>query len=65
MHRYERDLGNQNKVLTEILTTIKLHDEFISEIKPVYLKGMIVLGAAVLGSVGIAVTWFWHHIRWG
>lgn len=63
--RYERDLKGQNISLAEILITIKSHDEFIKDIKPVYAKGMIALGAGALGTIGVAVNWFWHHFKWG
>lgn len=63
--RYERDLKAQNISLTEILFTIKAHDEFIRDIKPVYAKGMMALGAAALGTIGIGVRWLWNHIQWG
>lgn len=65
IQRYERDLNAQNVKLTEILITIKAHDEFIKDIKPVYTRGMIALGAGALGTIGLAVNWLWHHIHWG
>lgn len=63
--RYERDLKQQNVSLSEILTTIKDHDAFIKDIKPIYSKGMMAFGAAVLGTIGIATHWVWSHIKWG
>lgn len=62
--RYERDLKGQNGQLSEILLTIRSHEEFIRDIKPVYTKGMIALGAGALGTVGFAVNWFWRHVHW-
>jgi hypothetical protein len=62
--QYDRDIQNQNKSLEEIKTTIQTHDEFIRDIKPIYAKGMIALGAFALGSIGISVAWFWRHINW-
>lgn len=63
--RYERDLKDQNISLREILLTIKTHDEFIKDIKPVYARGMVALGAAALATIGMAVNWLWHHIHFG
>jgi hypothetical protein len=65
VQRYERDMELQNSDLSKILLTIKSHDEFIRDIKPVYAKGMMALGAAALGTVGICVHWFWGHVKWG
>jgi len=62
--RYERDQLNLSFKMGEIILTIKAHDEFIKDIRPVYAKGMIALGAAALGSIGIGVHWLWNHIRW-
>lgn len=62
--RYERDQQNLTLKIGEIIGTIKSHDEFIRDIKPIYAKGMIALGAAALGSIGIGVHWLWNHIRW-
>ena len=62
--RYERDLKYQNISLSEILETIKSHDEFIKDIKPVYTKGMMALGAGTLGTIGVGINWFWRHFHW-
>ena len=63
--RYERDVERQTKDFAEIIVTIKSHDEFIRDIKPLYAKGMIATGAFVLGMIGLAAKWAWDHIRWG
>lgn len=63
--RYERDIKLQNIEIAKIGLTITNHDEFIKDIKPVYTRGMIALGAGALGTIGVAVNWVWHHIHWG
>ena len=65
VERYERDVSNSQTQMTEILLPIKSHDEFKKSIKPIYAKGMMALGAAVLGSIGIAISWVWKHVNWG
>ena len=65
VERYERDVSNSKMQMAEIILTIRSHDEFIKTIKPIYAKGMMALGAAVLGSIGIAVNWIWKHVNWG
>lgn len=63
--RYERDLKAQNIDISKVLLTIQLHDEFIRDIRPIYAKGMVALGAAALGTIGIVVHWIWGNIHWG
>lgn len=63
--RYERESQINKDRMEELITTIKGHDEFIRDIKPIYAKGMVALGAAGLASIGIAVHWIWGHIKWG
>lgn len=63
--RYERDIKLQNIEIAKIIQTIQTHDDFIKDIKPVYAKGMMALGAAALGTIGIAVHWMWNHVYWG
>lgn len=64
IQRYERDIKSQNIEIAKLMGIIQSHDDFIRDIKPVYVKGMIALGAALLGSIGIAVHWFWRHVNW-
>jgi hypothetical protein len=65
IERYDRDLKDQNDTLEKIVMTQEEHGDFISDLKPIYKSGTVLLGAGALGSVGVAVAWFWHHIRWG
>lgn len=65
VQRYERDIKLQNIEIAKIIETIQSHDEFIRDIKPIYAKGMMAMGAAVLGAIGIAVHWLFGHIKWG
>lgn len=63
--RYERDMTDAKAGRSEIIAIIKSHDEFIRDIKPIYNRGMIALGAFALGSIGVAVHTVWSHIKWG
>lgn len=63
--RYEREIELARIERLDLTAIIRSHDEFIREIKPMYSKGMIALGAFIIGSIGIATTWLWSHIRWG
>lgn len=63
--RYERGEAANSIHLAEIILTIKAHDDFVKTIKPIYDKGMIALGATVLGIVGLATHWLVSHIKWG
>lgn len=65
IERYERDIKNQNIELASISIKIDAHDEFIRDLKPLYAKGMMALGAVVLGSIGMATRWLWTHVKWG
>lgn len=65
LERYERDVRLSIQYREEILKTIHNHEDFIRDIKPVYAKGMMALGAATLAAIGLGVTWLWNHIRWG
>lgn len=63
--RYERDSSAAADDRKEVLRVINSHDAFIRDIKPVYNRTMMGLGAIILGSIGIAVHSFWSHIKWG
>lgn len=61
---YEKDIARVQLSHEEMLRVIKGHDEFIKDIRPVYAKGMMALGAASLGTIGIGVNWLWKHVLW-
>jgi hypothetical protein len=65
LDRYERDSHQADICRRETLDLIKAHDNFISKIEPVYSKGMIAVGAFVLGLVGLMAVAVWTHIKWG
>lgn len=62
IERYDHDTQLQNVEIAKIIVTIQSHDEFIRDIKPLYTKGMIAVGAFVLGSIGIFCKWAWNHV---
>lgn len=61
---YEKDIARVQLSHEEMMKVIKSHDDFIRDIRPVYAKGMIAMGAAGLGTIGIAVNWLWRHVGW-
>lgn len=62
--RYERDTLKAETDRKELLDIVKSHDDFIRQIRPMYTKGTIALGAFVLGSIGIATHALWSHFIW-
>ena len=64
MERYERDVRGSQKDMAELLMTIKEHDSFIKDIRPLYSRGMMALGTAILGLIGLSINWLWVHIKW-
>lgn len=63
--RYERDTGRAEVERANMMKVITSHDEFIREIKPMYSKTMIAVGAFCLGLIGLGASWVWTHLRWG
>lgn len=59
---YEKDAARARMESAEMLATIKSHDDFIRDIRPMYEKGMIAWGAFLVGSVGVGVHWLWKHL---
>lgn len=62
---YGRDILRSQEDRDEMMKTIKDHDDFIRDIKPIYSKGMMAWGAFLLASVGVGVRWLWKHVTWG
>lgn len=62
--RYERDTEKAETDRTALLLIITNHDDFIKEIRPMYSRAMIGMGAFILGLIGLAATWLWTHMRW-
>lgn len=62
---YEKDITRIQSSHEEMMKTIKEHDSFIRDIRPLYSKGMMAWGAFLLASVGVGVRWLWKHIMWG
>lgn len=61
---YEKDVVRSQISCETMMQAIKDHDEFIKDIRPVYAKGMVALGAASLGTIGIFINWLWKHLSW-
>ena len=64
VERYERDVSASSLRIAELSVVIKSHDEFIRDIKPMYTKSMVALGAFALGTIGLLVKWVWDHVIW-
>lgn len=44
---------------------IQENTDFLRLLKPKYTTAMAITMAVILGSVGLAVKWFWNHIKFG
>lgn len=47
----------------EMVQKIKDNSEILGEIAPNYRRGMWVVGAIIVGSVGYLVKAFWSHVK--
>lgn len=62
--RYERDWKHTQEWRTDMNKRLAVHCDFIKEVSPIYKTLCKFLSAAVIVSIGLAITAFWKHFGW-